>query len=243
MTIEGQTAIVTGGAKGIGRHIALSLLAEGVNVAVADIDEINMAETLKAAERYSGTAKSYKMNVADYSQIKNVVTEVKNEFETIDILVNNAGICEVTRFDEIEEAEWDKVMDVNLKGSYFCIKAILPVMKEQGYGKIINMSSLAGKTGGILVGAHYSASKAGIVSLTKSAAKFAASFGVNVNAVSPGLIDTEMTEDLDYDLDQVPLKRMGKPEDVAEAVKFLVSKSADYLTGEIIDVDGGILMD
>ena len=116
-------------------------------------------------------------------------------------------------------------------------------MKEQGYGKIINMSSLAGKTGGILVGAHYSASKAGIVSLTKSAAKFAASFGVNVNAVSPGLIDTEMTEDLDYDLDKVPLKRMGKPEDVAEAVKFLVSKSADYLTGEIIDVDGGILMD
>ncbi len=243
MKIEGQTAIVTGGAKGIGRHIALSLLAEGVNVAVADIDESNMAETLKAAESYSATAKSYKMNVADYSQIKKVVTEVKNEFETIDIMVNNAGICEAIRFDEIEEDEWDRVMDVNLKGSYFCIRAILPVMKEQGYGRIINMSSLAGKTGGILVGAHYSASKAGIISLTKSAAKFAASFGVNVNAVSPGLIDTEMTEDLDYDLDQVPLKRMGKPEDVAEAVKFLVSKSADYLTGEIIDVDGGILMD
>lgn len=243
MTVSASTAVVTGGAKGIGRDIVLALLRENVDVAVADLDEKNMRKTREKGGDLPGDIKLFKMNVADLQQVKRTFREIEDEFGSIEILVNNAGVCYATSFEKISEDEWDEVLNINLKGAYFCTKTVLPYMKKQERGKIVNLSSLAGKTGGILVGAHYSASKAGIISLTKSTAKYAADFGINVNAVSPGLIDTEMTSNLDYNLDQVPLDCMGAPSDVAEAVKYLVSDEADYITGEILDVDGGILMD
>jgi len=172
-----------------------------------------------------------------------MVREVLKKFSTIDILINNAGICYLRPFDEISENEWDKVMAINLKGTFLCCQAVLPIMKEKNRGCIINLTSLAAKTGGILVGAHYSASKAGVTSLTKSLAKYAAKYGINVNAVSPGFIDTEMTKDFNYDVNTVPLGRLGTPTDVAKVVRFLTSEDAKYITGEIIDVDGGVSTD
>ncbi len=166
----------------------------------------------------------------------------------MDILINNAGICYLTPFEDITEEEWDKVISVNLKGAFLCSQAVMRAMISQRWGKIVNIASLAGKVGGILVGAHYSASKAGIICLTKSLAKRMAPYGVNVNAVAPGQIKTKMTDDWPENEKEklrrsIPRGHFGGPEDVAETVLFLVSDRARFITGEIIDVNGGIFMD
>jgi len=203
---------------------------EGVNKVVEEI-----------VDKKRGLA--VKVDVSLKRDVDLMVKEVLKKFSTIDILINNAGVCYLRPFNEISENEWDKVMAINLKGTFLCCQSVLPIMKEKNRGCIINLTSLAAKTGGILVGAHYSASKAGVTSLTKSLAKYAAKYDINVNAVSPGFIDTEMTKDFSYDVSTVPLGRLGTPADVAKVVRFLTSEDAKYITGEIIDVDGGVSTD
>ena len=238
-----KVAIVTGAARGIGREIAITLADVGANVVVADINLEGANKVVREIIDKKKGGIAVKVDVSLKRDVDLMVREVLKKFSTIDILINNAGICYLRPFDEISENEWDKVMAINLKGTFLCCQAVLPIMKEKKRGCIINLTSLAAKTGGILVGAHYSASKAGVTSLTKSLAKYAAEYSINVNAVSPGFIDTEMTKDFNYDISTVPLGRLGTPTDVAKVVRFLTSNDAKYITGEIIDVDGGILMD
>lgn len=243
MILKDQVAIITGAARGIGKEIALTLGRNGADIIIADT---NLAEAKRVADEMviSGQkAMAIKVDVSSKSQVRAMIETVIKEFSRIDILINNAGVCQPRTYEEITEEDWNKVIDINLKGTFFCSQAVFPIMKERKKGKIVNLSSLAAKNGGVTVGAHYAASKAGITSLTKSLAKESGRYNINVNAVAPGLIDTKMTKDFDHDLSRVPLGRLGKPADVADVVKFLVSDDARYLTGEIIDIDGGILMD
>ncbi|MBA7574493.1 3-oxoacyl-[acyl-carrier-protein] reductase FabG [subsurface metagenome] len=242
-SLKDKVAIITGAARGIGREIAITLADAGATIIVADI---NLEGANKVVEEITNKKRgglALKVDVSLKKDVDLMVKKVLKKFSTIDILINNAGVCYLRPFDEISENEWDKVMAINLKGTFLCCQAVLPIMKEKNRGCIINLTSLAAKTGGILVGAHYSASKAGVTSLTKSLAKYAAKYGINVNAVSPGFIDTEMTKDFGYDVSTVPLGRLGTPADVAKVVRFLTSEDAKYITGEIIDVDGGISPD
>jgi 3-oxoacyl-[acyl-carrier protein] reductase len=186
--------------------------------------------------------------VTDRAGIADVVHTLVDRFQRVDILVNNAGIYEVLTLEEISEKQWDRVLAVNLKGAFLCTQAVLPVMKERGEGWIINMTSSAAKTGGLLCGAHYAASKAGIIALTKSVAREVAPHGIRVNAIAPGRIDTPMIHTVSDDENeafrqQIPLGRIGTGADIAGAVRFLVSDAASYITGEILDVNGGSLMD
>ena len=241
--LKDKIAIVTGAARGIGREIAITLAEAGANIVAADI---NLEGATKVVEEITNKKRgglAVKVDVSLKKDVDLMVKGVLKKFSTIDILINNAGVCYLRPFDEISENEWDKVMAINLKGAFLCCQSVLPIMKEKNRGCIINLTSLAAKTGGLLVGAHYSASKAGVTSLTKSLAKYAAKYGINVNAVSPGFIDTEMTKDFNYDVSTVPLGRLGTPADVAKVVRFLTSEDAKYITGEIIDVDGGIFPD
>jgi len=242
-SLKDKVAIVTGAARGIGREIAITLAEAGANIVAADINLEGATKALKEITDKKREGIAVKVDVSLKRDVDLMIKEVLKKFFTIDILINNAGICYLRPFDEISENEWDKVMAINLKGTFLCCQAVLPIMKEKKRGCIINLTSLAAKTGGILVGAHYSASKAGVTSLTKSLAKYAAKYGINVNAVSPGFISTDMTKDFNYDTSIIPLGRIGTSEDVANVVLFLASDSAKYLTGEIIDVDGGISMD
>ncbi len=176
------------------------------------------------------------------------MSQVAEEFGRLDVLVNNAGIYEVLPVEEISEAQWDRVLDVNLKGAFFCCQAVVPAMKRQGEGRIVSVASSAGKAGGTLAGAHYSVSKAGVICLTKQLARELGPYGITVNAVAPGRIDTPMIrvasdEENEAFVRRTPLGRLGTPEDVAGAVVFLASDAASFITGEIVDVNGGLLID
>lgn len=241
--LKGKIAIVTGAARGIGREIAITLAEAGANIVAIDINLEGANKVMKEIANKKRGGLAVKVDVSLKKDVDFMIKEVLKKFSTIDILINNAGICYLRPFDEISENEWDRVMAINLKGTFLCCQAVLPIMKEKNRGCIINLTSLAAKTGGMLVGAHYSASKAGVTSLTKSLAKYAAKYGINVNAVSPGFINTEMTKDFNYDVNTVPLGRLGTPTDVAKVVRFLTSEDAKYITGEIIDVDGGVSTD
>jgi len=241
--LKGKIAIVTGAARGIGRAIAITLAEAGANIVAIDINLEGANKVVEEIINKKRGGLALKVDVSLKRDVDLMIKEILKKFSTIDILINNAGICYLRPFDEISENEWDRVMAINLKGTFLCCQAVLPTMKEKNRGCIINLTSLAAKTGGMLVGAHYSASKAGVTSLTKSLAKYAAKYGINVNAVSPGFIDTEMTKDFNYDVNTVPLGRLGTPTDVAKVVRFLTSEDAKYITGEIIDVDGGVSTD
>jgi 3-oxoacyl-[acyl-carrier protein] reductase len=241
-------ALVTGGGRGIGRACAAALAREGAHVAIGDIDPTLLDDALNAIEEAGGEGAAFEMDVTDRRQIDQVVNAVCDQFGRIDILVNNAGIYEILSFEEITEEQWDRVLAVNLKGVFLCSQAVVGRMKAQRGGRIINMSSSAGKTGGVLCGAHYAVSKAGIISLTKSLAREVGPYGVTVNAIAPGRIATPMIaaaseEQNEAMCQQTPLRRLGKPADVAQAVVFLASAAADFITGEVVDVNGGLLMD
>jgi 3-oxoacyl-[acyl-carrier protein] reductase len=248
MRCEGKVAVVTGGGSGIGVAIALALVKEGAKVAVWDVKE---QETMQAADKIklSGhSAMVMKVNVSAGTEVKLATRQVLDNWGRIDILVNNAGICQVVPIEEITEADWDRVLAVNLKGTFLCSQAIMGVMKSQGSGKIINLGSVSGKVGGIAVGSHYSASKAAVMCFTKSLARELAPFGVNVNAIAPGVIETDMTQGItggnwDNYLSMIPLGRVGTVDEVAKVALFLASDESSYLTGEIIDVNGGQFMD
>jgi 3-oxoacyl-[acyl-carrier protein] reductase len=244
MELKDKVAIVTGSSGGLGQAIALVLAKEGAKLILVDINAKISEAFLKKG--YEGLA--IKADISQKTDIEGMVSKVVSEYHRIDILVNNAGVCALTSISDITEDEWDKVMGVNLKGTFFCSQAVLKEMIGRKSGKIINIASASAKIGGVAVGAHYSASKAGVICLTKSFALQAAPYKINVNCVCPGPIKTEMTDVWGRELNtrfknMIPWKEYGTPGDVAEAVLFLASDKARYITGEILDVNGGLVMD
>ena len=241
MILKDKVAIITGGGGGIGRATALALSKEGARVTIADVDLVKAKAVAAEVKEKGGEAIGVKVDVTDSEDIAHMVKVTQDNFGRIDILVNGAGICQIKSLNDLSEDDWDKMYSVNLRGTFFCSQAVLEVMKKQKSGKIINIASLGGEVGGIKVGANYAATKAGVICLTKSLAKYAAPY-INVNAISPGFIDTEMTKGSGYDPDDVPLERIGKPEEVADVILFLASDFSRYITGANIDVNGGVYM-
>jgi 3-oxoacyl-[acyl-carrier protein] reductase len=248
MRLEDKVAIVTGAGRGIGLGIALAFVREGARVALCDIDGSLLKDAVTKIEAIGGDAAAFQMDVTNRRQIQDVVAEICARWGQIDILVNNAGIYEVLPFQEITEEQWDRLLAVNLKGAFLCCQAVIPSMIRQGGGRIINMASSAGKAGGNLAGAHYSVSKAGVICLAKQLARELGCHNITVNAVAPGRIDTPMIQIASREENekfrlQTPLGRLGTPADVANAVVFLASDEASFITGEIVDVNGGLLID
>ncbi len=251
MILKDRTAIVTGGGQGIGRAICGIFAEEGAAVVVVDINESAAEETARQLNRagYAGrsgrSARAVRADISVATEISALADGVVEEFGRVDILVNNAGLALFRSVEACTEEEWDRVMAVNLKGPFLLSKALLPTMIAQQSGAVINMASVAGKTGGVVSGAPYSVSKAGIECLTKSLARELAPHGVRVNAIAPGIIDTALTAHHDPAfVDAIPLGgSKGEPRDVAEAALFLASDRSRHITGEILDVNGGLLMD
>ena len=248
MLLEGKVAIVTGAGAGLGRCMALELAREGADVAIWDVHMDSALETQRVVENTGRRALALAVDVANGKMVAASVEEVLATLGNIDILINNAGICKKEAIEAISEAQWDRIMAVNLKGTFLCSRAVMPIMKGQRSGRIINMGSVSGKLGGIAAGAHYAASKAGVMCFTKSLARELAPFNITVNGIAPGVIETDMTRGLsggewnDY-LSSIPLGRIGQARDVARVAVFLSSGDAAYLTGEIVDVNGGQFMD
>lgn len=243
MSLNGKTALVTGASRGIGRAIALRLAEDSANVAVIYAGSADKAEAVVNEITALGVnAKAYRCNVADSAAVNETVKAVTNDLGKIDILVNNAGITRDGLMLRMKNEDFDAVLDTNLKGAFNMIRACYSGFIRKKSGRIINISSVSGIMGNAGQ-ANYSASKAGVIGLTKSVARELASRGITCNAVAPGFIQTDMTENLGDNnplLNSIPLGRMGKPEDIAAAVAFLASDSAAYITGEVLKVDGGL---
>ena len=247
-SLENKISIVTGAARGLGRAIAVELARRGSDIAACDVNLEGTEAMAQEVRSLGRRTLSLTLDVARASDVGRMVDRVMKDFGRIDVLVNNAGICQVATIEEITEEDWDRVMAVNLKGVFLCSKAVMGVMKRQRSGRIVNMGSVAGKLGGISTAANYSVSKAGVICFTKALAREMAPYGVTVNAVAPGVVETDMTlgitkGDFSNYLRNIPLGTIGSPEDIAYAVAFLVSDEARYITGEILDVNGGQLMD
>lgn len=244
MNLKSKIALITGAGQGIGKATAEAFARAGATVFVADL---NLEQARIVAEELITNHKieawALQVDVANEASVIDMVGQVQKKYNRLDILVNNAGIFQIAvPFEEMPQADWDKMFGVNLAGTVNCVKAAIPMFKAQRYGKIINLSSLAAEVGGIAAGANYSASKAAIICLTKSLAKYLGSYQINVNAVAPGLIKTAMTADLNQDPSMVPLKRLGEAEEVADVILFLASDRSRYITGSTLDVNGGIFM-
>ncbi|MCX5885030.1 MAG: 3-oxoacyl-[acyl-carrier-protein] reductase [Proteobacteria bacterium] len=244
--LNGRVAIVTGGAQGIGKAIALTLARHGADVVVTDINLERAQETVQEIEALQVRSLAIKANVADVSATEQMVKEIVDKLGKIDILVNNAGITRDNVLLRMKPEEWDQVMEVNLKGTYACTRAALKFMFRQKNGRIVNIASITGLMGNAGQ-ANYSASKAGIIGFTKAVAREYATRGITVNAVAPGFIDTAMTQAIPEKeretlIRQIPMERLGTPDDVAAAVYFLVSDLSRYITGQVINVNGGMYM-
>lgn len=251
--LNGRNAIVTGGARGIGATAALCLAREGANIIVADMNDAT--ETLKQVEAMGKKAIAVKTDVSVKSDVHRMAAHAIERFGHIDILVNNAGVVHRDSLLETSEEIWDRVVSIVLKGTFFCIQAVYPHMRERGYGKIVNVSSISGIIGGAVSklddspemargrsGPAYAAAKGGVITLTRWIAKDVAKDGILVNSVAPGGVETEMTKGFDYNVSALPIPRMGKPEEMAEAIAFLASDASSYITGQVINVDGGWVM-
>lgn len=247
MLLDGKSALVTGASRGIGKAIALALAAEGAQVAINYAGNTAKAEEVKAQiEAAGGRAILVQADVADAAQVEEMVKKVAEEFGSIDILINNAGITRDGLLMRMKEEQWDAVLNTNLKSVFNCTKAVTKLMMKKRYGRIVNMSSVVGRMGNAGQ-ANYAAAKAGIIGFSKSVAKELASRGITVNMIAPGCIETDMTAALpdkvkEAMLADIPLGRVGRPEDIAEAAVFLASDKAGYITGQIINVDGGMVM-
>ncbi|GIN61494.1 3-oxoacyl-[acyl-carrier-protein] reductase FabG [Robertmurraya siralis] len=247
MKIEGKNALVTGASRGIGREIALELARQGANVAVNYAGSEKMAnDVVDEIKSLGREAFAVQADVADGDAVSNMMKRVIEQFGSIDILVNNAGITRDNLLMRMKEEDWDAVIDTNLKGVFLCTKAVTRQMMKQRSGRIINISSIVG-VGGNAGQANYVAAKAGVIGLTKTTAKELASRGITVNAVAPGFITTDMTDQLNEEmkaemLKQIPLARLGEPQDIAKVVAFLASEESRYMTGQTLHVDGGMIM-
>ncbi len=243
--LEGKTALVTGAARGIGQATALRLAAAGADVALCDLKAEWLAETAAGVRAAGRRAESYAVDVSDAAGVKSAVEAVAADFGRIDILVNNAGITRDGLLLRMSEEDWDAVLDVNLKGTYLFTRAVARLMVKQRGGAIVNIASIIGLIGNAGQ-CNYAASKAGVIALTKSVAKELAGRGVRANAVAPGFIRTSMTDKLSEEtqqrmLEAIPLKRFGSPEDVADVVVFLAGDAAAYVTGQVVNVCGGMV--
>lgn len=246
--LDGRIAVVTGGSAGIGKAITRRLAEAGANVVIGDVNDIQVRELAEElSDKYRRCLGVY-VDVSAEESVASLVETTVREFGKVDILINNAGILFRTRIQDISLEEWNRTLEVNLTGPFLCTKAVLPLMKSNSYGRIVNISSSAGKSVSTLGGAHYTASKAGLLGLTRATAKEVASWGLTVNAVCPGLIDTGMVrettsgEELVAFVDSFPIKRLGLPEEIGDLVVFLCSEKASYITGASIDINGGDLM-
>ncbi|MCJ7789122.1 MAG: 3-oxoacyl-[acyl-carrier-protein] reductase [Candidatus Atribacteria bacterium] len=248
MGLSGKVALITGSARGIGKAIALELANHGAKIVINDILPKNeIDKTLEEIRKSGDQAIGIRADITIFEEVESMVKEIINKFGKIDILVNNAGIIRDSLLIRMKEEDWDAVININLKGTFNCSKTVAKyMMRQKSGGKIVNISSVIGLVGNIGQ-ANYAASKAGIIGLTKSIAKELALRNINVNAIAPGFIETDMTKRLSEKVrkdlqQQIPLKRLGTVKDIAKVVYFLVSDNANYITGQVINVDGGMVM-
>lgn len=246
MRLKDKVALVTGGARGIGREIALCFARQGANIVIWDVNPQAAEQTQKEIEGLGVQAMSAQVDVTNSKQVDESVNKILDKFQKLDILVNNAGITKDNLMLRMSESDWDLVIAVNLKGTFNCTKAVSRLMLKSKSGKIVNIASIIGIIGNFGQ-ANYAASKAGIIALTKTTAKELSSRGICVNAVAPGFIQTEMTAKLPVEIQEkmlsaIPLGRFGRPQDVAELCLFLASNESDYITGQTIIIDGGMVM-
>ena len=243
--LAGKTALVTGAARGIGKAIAEYLSLQGAYVFIADIQKEEAEKTCEEIRRQGGEAQAVKADVSSVASVEEMIAAVLKERQFIDILVNNAGIFNNKPIHELTMEEWDRVIKINLTGTHICSQAVIKHMIPRRTGKIVNLCSMSMQTGGITAGADYTASKGGVAALTKAYARYGAEHNINVNAVAPGFILSAMTESWaarEGAGDVVPMKRIGLPLDVAKVVYFLSSPLSDYVTGQLISINGGIIM-
>ncbi len=246
--LQDKVAVVTGGGRGIGRAIAARIAEAGAYVIVADIDSALAKKTAQELNEKYGESIGIQLDVTQEKSVEAMTKMALKEFGKVDILINNAGIMFRTRFQDISVDEWKNTLQVNLTGPFLCTRALLPMMKKNSYGRIVNISSSAGRSVSTLGGAHYTASKAGLLGFTRAVAKEVAGFGITINAVCPGLIDTKMVrdtttkEELEAFMNSFPIQRLGLPVEVGDLVVFLCSEKASYITGATVDINGGDLM-
>lgn len=246
MRLKDKVALITGGARGIGQAIAMVFAKEGADIVVADVNLELAGKTAAAIQALGRKALALEMDVTDYAKVEEGVNKILDKFGKVDILVNNAGITKDNLLLRMSQAEWDAVINVNLKGTFNCIKAVSRPMVKQRSGRIISIASIIGLMGN-WGQANYAASKAGIIALTKTVAKELASRNINANAVAPGFIQTDMTAKLPEDvkakmMEAIPMAKLGRPQDVANVCLFLASEESSYITGQTIIVDGGMVM-
>lgn len=243
MEFSNTIIIVTGAGSGIGKAASLEFARLGAFVCACDIDIEKAGQTVKEIAVENGSAKAFFLDIADGSSVSETMKKIRSEYGRIDALVNAAGIIFIGKMEDVTDEAWDKVIDTNLKGTFLCCREVIPIFKEQKKGCIINVTAAAAKTGGMNVGVNYVCSKAGVNVLTIHLARYLAPYRIRVNAVSPGPIDTPMLTIRD-NIEQATPLGLGKPEDIAKAVVFLASDvKAGYITGEILDVNGGLFMD
>jgi 3-oxoacyl-[acyl-carrier protein] reductase len=250
VTFEGKVVLITGAGRGIGRAIAQAFAARGARVAANDISPVNLDETIAGIRAAGGQIKDYVADVAQKMPVQTMIEQIRDDWERIDILVNNAGVEPHAPLLELDEWDWRRTLEVNLSGPFFTMQSVGRVMRDQGGGGVIvNIGSIAGRAHGLKDRAAYVASKMGLIGLTREAARELAAYNIRVNAVCPGVIETEMTAQLrqnqamvDRWLEDIPLGRLGQPEDVAGLVLFLCSEEAAYLNGQAINIDGGKVM-
>ena len=248
--LKNKVALITGARQGMGKSDAIALAKQGVKVVVTDINQADCQKVVDEIKNSGGEAIALRLDVSDKSEVDSVVAKIVKKFGQLDILINNAGICQFKPFLELSEKDWDRTIDINLKGEFLCAQAAARIMKEQKGGTIVNIASVAmGQQGvGIPNIAHYCASKGGIAAMTEALAVELAPFNIRVNAIAPGMIETPMIDVVKSDpktleamLQRVPLKRVGRPEEVSELVVFLASDSSSYITGAVVVIDGGWL--
>ena len=242
MRLEGQVAIVTGGGGGIGKATCLAFAREGADIVIPEVNIANAEAAAAEIQALGRKCKVIETDVSNGDSVRAMVRQTLDAFGRVDILVNNAGIFSYTRIDVCTEEEWDRMMAVNLKGPFLCSQAVMETMKAQRSGRIINLGSLAGQVGGIVASAPYSASKAGVMCLTKSLARVLGEYGITVNSIAPGVAATKMAKNHPDMRAQIPLGRVAEASEIASAILFLASEEGRYLTGATLDVNGGIRM-